>query len=292
MVKRICLGTVQFGKDYGVSNMRGITKEEEVFRILDFCAKKGIQWLDTAEDYGDSQKVLGKYLKKNQGVFKVQSKVSNDTSSYTLNSRFNQTLEELNIEYLDSYLLHSYEKFESESLCLSKEVTKLKKSGLCHSVGVSIHENNEALDQRLLTFSDEIQFPFNLLDNYTRRGKMLKELKNQNKIIQLRSIFLQGLLLLNPLNLPFKLIEFQQPLLQLNRLAKKYNLSMSQLSICYSLSISYADKILLGVETLHQLKMNLNVIENLNNVKGDVFNEVNEVLIENTKLLNPSTWYA
>jgi uncharacterized protein len=290
MIDRICIGTVQFGKEYGISNLYGKTSENEVFKILDFCANKGIQWLDTAEDYGDSQKVLGKYLKSNPGVFKLQSKVSNKSNSSSIKRNFHKTLEELNVEYLNSYLFHSYEKFKSESYLLADQIKEIKESGLCLSIGVSLYEDDHALDEKVLRFSDEIQLPFNLLDNYTNRGEVIKKLLDKRKKIQIRSIFLQGLLLMNFNKLPKELNDLNQSLFKIKNIAKRHNMSITELSLYYSFYNMFADKILLGVETLQQLKFNLSLIQKSLNQSEDIFFEINEVKVENKLLLNPSNW--
>ena len=56
---KVALGTVQFGLDYGVTNQHGQVTIEEVESILDFAKINGIDTLDTASRYGNSEQVLG-----------------------------------------------------------------------------------------------------------------------------------------------------------------------------------------------------------------------------------------
>ena len=58
-MSRLALGTVQFGLDYGVSNQTGKVDLDEAKAILTACEKLGIRSLDTATEYGDSEKILG-----------------------------------------------------------------------------------------------------------------------------------------------------------------------------------------------------------------------------------------
>ena len=55
----IVLGTAQFGLDYGVSNSGGEISDDELSRILDYARKYGVQYLDTANVYGDSEIRIG-----------------------------------------------------------------------------------------------------------------------------------------------------------------------------------------------------------------------------------------
>ena len=57
---KLCLGTVQFGLPYGVTNQAGQVTEEEVRRILHLAASSGINMLDTAQAYGTAESVLGR----------------------------------------------------------------------------------------------------------------------------------------------------------------------------------------------------------------------------------------
>ena len=132
MISRICLGTVQFGQDYGVSNTTGKTPKKEVFQILDYCANKGIQWLDTAEDYGESQKIIGEYLRRNPNTFKIQTKIGIRTTYETLANNFHKPLK----NYILTHLIHiyfSYEKFKNQPH-LVNDVVKLKTNKQIKSV--------------------------------------------------------------------------------------------------------------------------------------------------------------
>ena len=59
---KLGLGTAQFGLDYGVSNRNGKTPASEVAAILRAALAHGIEVLDTAPLYGDSEASLGQAL--------------------------------------------------------------------------------------------------------------------------------------------------------------------------------------------------------------------------------------
>jgi aryl-alcohol dehydrogenase-like predicted oxidoreductase len=64
LLEKICLGTAQFGLDYGINNTRGKIPKNEVFGILEYALQNGIEFIDTAYAYGDSEKVLGEFIKE------------------------------------------------------------------------------------------------------------------------------------------------------------------------------------------------------------------------------------
>lgn len=284
MLERICIGTAQFGMNYGISNSKGQTPKKEVFKILDFAQKNQITWLDTAESYGNSQSILGEYLKYNRGFFHVQSKINSEILD------INRTLNELQIDYLDSYLFHSYNQFKTNQKNIREKVLNLKKEGVCKALGVSIYNNEEGTDQELLDFADEVQLPFNLLDNYERRKNLIQILNGNNIKIQTRSIFLQGLILLSNYSFPKHLSGAKVIVDQLEKIALRYKLTKSQLAIAYAFSYSFADKILMGVETLNQFEENLMFIKRLSNLGQDFIYEIESLQIAEINLLNPRTW--
>ena len=62
MLNKIILGTAQFGLNYGIANINGKISKEGVSEILDYAYIKGINTLDTAYSYGDSEEVIGDYV--------------------------------------------------------------------------------------------------------------------------------------------------------------------------------------------------------------------------------------
>ena len=61
---KFCLGTAQFGMDYGIANVSGKPTKQEVFRILELAWEKGVRRFDTAPDYG-SEDALGEFIESN-----------------------------------------------------------------------------------------------------------------------------------------------------------------------------------------------------------------------------------
>lgn len=288
MIERICIGTAQFGMNYGISNSSGKTPKKEVFKILDFAQKNQITWLDTAENYGNSQTVLGEYLKYNPGVFCVQSKISSETQDVTKN--IERTLNDLQIDYLHSYLFHSFNQFRINQNNIREKLLNLKNKGYCKTLGVSIYNNEEGTDKELLDFADEVQLPFNLLDNYNQRKNLIQLLKDNKVKIQTRSIFLQGLVLLSTDSVPKHLKGATEIIRQLEIIASRQKLTKSQLALAYGFSYSFAHKILIGVETLNQFEENLLFIKRLKDIGNEFIHEIEALQITETELLDPSKW--
>ena len=58
----LSLGCAQFGMNYGFTNTRGKVGQDEVREIIDLAIKNNIHSFDTAQSYGNSEKVLGNFF--------------------------------------------------------------------------------------------------------------------------------------------------------------------------------------------------------------------------------------
>ena len=87
---RIGLGTVQMGLAYGVANTTGQPALAEVNAILTNASELGIDLLDTASAYGNSEEVIGKLA---DGQFKIVSKwIENPETALRQNKIANRIL--------------------------------------------------------------------------------------------------------------------------------------------------------------------------------------------------------
>src|SRR3954471_5399700 len=112
---KLILGTVQFGLNYGINNQSGKPSEAAVTEILDLAFKNNIRLLDTAEAYGDSQEVIGRYHAASPNTFKVITKFSAKRADLpaSLTARIQQNLQALNVKVLYGYMFHSFNDLET-----------------------------------------------------------------------------------------------------------------------------------------------------------------------------------
>lgn len=280
-MNKIVLGTVQFGLNYGLNNSEGKISELEIEKILKYALKKNIKALDTASAYGDSESVIGLLRQKHEDfkLFEITTKFKYSKTK-TLDHHIASSKKNLKIKKLNTVLIHSYYDYINFNL---KE-----KSPEINKIGVSVYTNEEIekiINDKII---ECIQVPFNLLDNEYRRGKILRKVKNKGIEVQVRSVFLQGLFFMNNENIPLNLSNLKPELNILRSLALENNLSMSQMALGYVLSKPYIDKVLIGVDSLDQLKSNIEV-SNLILEKNLILN-IDSIISKFPFLLNPSNW--
>src|SRR5262245_41878939 len=104
-VNRLSLGTVQFGLDYGIANTTGKVSEVQVQKILHKALTEGLGAIDTASSYGNSEAVLGKFLKSHADSFKIVTKLApvNYFSAGFVQRELEQSLEQLHVPQVHGY---------------------------------------------------------------------------------------------------------------------------------------------------------------------------------------------
>ena len=286
MSDKLILGTVQFGLNYGINNSLGKPEKKSVFDILSYAYENGIKYLDTAELYGNAHELIGEFHKLYPSKkFNIITKFPHnfeDRLDYKINSYLNQ----LDIDYLEAILFHSYDSYINHK-CRLADLMKLKSKSVKY-IGVSVYTNeqiNEVIDDINI---DIIQIPFNLFDNLNLRGELIIKAKSNNKIIHTRSAFLQGLFFMkkdNPNVIRFKL---EKELDFIEDISIKSSISIGSIALNYCLMQNFIDGVLIGVDSLVQLKENIDFAEN--KIPNQCLDAINEIRINNIDLLNPAMW--
>ena len=283
-MNKLCIGTVQFGLKYGVNNQSGVPNYEIIEQILNFAYDKNISFLDTANVYGDAQLKIGK-LHHNR--FKIVGKFPILNSSANLKSEFQKTLLQLNTNSIYGYIAHDANNLISKPE-LWVTLKELKTNKQIKKIGYSLYypeQLNELLSLNLIP--DLVQLPFSLLDR--KFEQYFEQLKKLGTEIHVRSVFLQGLYFINPLNLPNKLKCLKSELIQLHNICKEYQIDINTLALNYTNSNSYIDKVVIGIDNISQLEKNW---QSLNKIKfnPDLISAVNKIEVRQEKLLNPANW--
>lgn len=198
---RLAVGTVQFGLDYGITNAAGRTPGDEVARILDYASQAGIDTLDTAAAYGDSEQVLGE-----TGVagWRVVSKVP-PLPNDSVNGRewvvghVRRSLERLRVDRLDGLLLHNAsDMLKAQGKSIAAGLQEVKAEGRVGRIGYSIYSPQPLAALIEVMPPDLVQAPFNVFDQRLARSGWLGRLVESGAEVHVRSVFMQGLLLMVP----------------------------------------------------------------------------------------------
>ena len=253
MKSRLALGTVQFGLNYGIANKTGMPSEEYAHTILDAALDLGIRCFDTAQAYGDSEKVLGSWARKHEaGIVSKYSDAKTDSSvADSLAASIKLTLERLGLPCLHGYLLHD-EELIGDTRWLSG-MRSLKDAGFVGKIGISIYRPECAMEAAKSQEIDIIQIPYSIMDQRLDQCEFFDLAEANGKEVWARSALVQGLLLLEEEKIPVDL-QGMIPLRDTARtIGAHYGFSMQQMAILFSLGNPRIDNVLIGVDTLEQL---------------------------------------
>ena len=283
-MSKLALGGVQFGIDYGIANTKGQVQIEEVQSILNYAKKNGVNILDTASGYGDSEEVLGKVGVDNFQIITKTTSIKQGVNGVV--RIFYQSLKNLKQKKAYGLLIHDIGEIEHKQFdTLLIELARLKRQGLVKKIGVSVY-NSQQIDYVLDNFSiDLIQLPINILDQRLINDESLVKLKKHNVEIHARSALLQGLLLMSINAIPSWFEPIKDTLKLFHEEAKKQNLTKLQLALGFVQSLIEIDKVVVGVNSLGQL----HEIVSASSVRVNTA-ELSNISINNPIFLNPSKW--
>jgi len=286
MLSKLIIGTVQFGLDYGINNISGLPSLEKVFSILN-SAKGEVSCLDTASGYGVSEERIGLYhLKHPDKIFDLNTKFSKGIIENPL-KELKTALLKLKVPIINTMMFHSLDDFR-----LNQEkmeiLLKEGKGNYFKKFGVSVYTVEELEKLKNIVQIEVIQVSFNLLDNHTKKGAILSELKALGKEIHVRSCFLQGLFFKSTEDLEENLKDAAKYLDELNHIAKMNNYSIGELALSYCISKPYIDKVIIGVDSKDQLQQNLKWASL--RLNEEVEKTIDCIDVKEEFLLNPSKW--
>jgi len=263
---KIALGTANFGQKYGLAG-KIIKSDKKIKKIIQFANNSKIKLIDTSNNYGSSETLLGNNNLKNFKII-TKLKISNDEkkSNNLENIVFNkveESLLKLNIKKLYAILLHESNDLKSNKRHkLIKVLKKLKKRNLVSKIGISIYNPKELNFIWPFWKPDIVQCPFNILDRRIYESGWLKKLKKNKTEIHVRSIFLQGLLLQNEKSMPRKFKKWKNIFKKWNNYCKKENISKIQGCINFIKSFKKISFVIIGFENIKQVKNIISYFEN------------------------------
>lgn len=282
---KLALGSVQFGLDYGISNTGGKVASNEVSQLLSLASQLNIQNIDTASSYGDSEKVIGKCTKSDQ--FSYLGKVSPSCKPSDYRSEINNSLTNLNAKQFECMSLHHGDVlFSNNGKAHYQALKNLKLEGLTNRIGCSLYSIEEALKVTEKFELDVVQIPANIFDQRLFKNDSLQILNERNVAVHIRSVFLQGLILMPSGQLPEKLIAAESTLTKLHKLAKQKNTSIASIALSPFVNHPLIDQIIVGCINQQQLK---EINESYQTAKTLNVN-TSQFSIDNLKIIDPRCW--
>ena len=159
-------------------NGRDICDQEAIDRLIDYAIEHGVNYFDTAPVYlqGQSESATGKSLKRYpRESYYIATKLSNFSNASRENSieMYRKSLENLQTDYIDYYLLHSLGneagfKYRFVDNGIMDFLMEERKAGRIRNLGFSFHGSKEGFDEMMAYHEkyhwDFVQIQLNYVD--------------------------------------------------------------------------------------------------------------------------------
>lgn len=267
-VSEIAFGGVEIGMPYGIGigSEKDMIQEKEAIRLLHMALDSGINFFDTARMYGQSEAIMGKafYSRREEIIICSKCRHFRDSqgglpSSTAIERMIAESLEEsleaLNTDYIDLYMLHQADKEILQHEDIVKVFERLKKAGVVRAIGVStytLEETDTAIESGVW---EVIQLPFNLMDQ--RQSAMFSKARQKGVGVVIRSVLLKGLLSDRGKNLADPLSEIECHIQEYNELLNRHACDLPSLAIKFALSFEEVSAVLVGIDKEKYLRQAL-----------------------------------
>ena len=269
-ISAMTLGTVQLGMNYGIANDAGKPDEAKSFAILRSALENGVTVLDTARGYGDSEDVIGRFLKQWEGempfictkILHVPDERADDIENYVVES-VETSLKSLGVNKVGAVMLHFAPDVAQYGQRLADAMGKLIELGYTDQVGVSVYDNAQIEEMLKYDIYTVTQVPMSIFDQRLIANGAVKKLQERGVTVFVRSVFLQGLFFLDPDKITDPiLVEHAAPKIRLLRhIAEEEGMNVAQRAIAFMRDCAGITSLVLGADTPDQVKSNIAYFE-------------------------------
>lgn len=186
----------------------------------------------------------------------------------------------------DTVLFHNFKDFLNNSF--RNRIIKECKNYRIKKIGVSIYKNDQIDKIFKVREINVVQLPLNIIDRHFLENQIIDKLKKKKIEIHIRSIFLQGLLLINKKKINKNFPQLEKNIKILRKLAQINKVTVNELCLMWALSLKKINKIIIGIDDISQLKKNLDILRMKKKLKKKYL--INKIEFKNSKILDPRNW--
>jgi aryl-alcohol dehydrogenase-like predicted oxidoreductase len=285
---RLAIGTVQFGMAYGIANARGQVPSDEVSAILREASMAGVTMLDTAIAYGEAEAIVGRALAAIGCTYAIVTKVPKGMPASAIAAAVEGSCERLGVRKLHGLLLHDASDASAQP-GLVDALVGLQRRGLVDKLGASLYRPADLDVARAAGLPLELlQVPFSALDQ--RFAPHLPSLLRAGVEVHVRSVFLQGLLLLPPARVAERF-----PAAVVSRVAELHALAAALAVPVPALLLGAAalrpeiGRIVMGIDSLANLRENVEALAAAGRI-ADLGERLKPFAFDDEDVLMPSRW--
>jgi len=289
---RLVLGTAQLGQPYGIANQRGQPSHMETTAIFDLAVGAGVFGFDTAAGYGDAELRIGCYLRthglEHQARVITKLGVGDVRDEISLRAALDRSRARLGVVPA-GVLLHDPSLLAHWRGPLGSWLRACRAEGKMDAIGVSVYRPEQFAAALALPELEIVQAPFNVFDRRVEQAGLFEAARRSGVRVMLRSVFLQGLLLLEPSRCPPSLA-FAAPLLRhWHDLCARFEVAPAVAALRFAMQRAASTTIVVGCESPIQLHELLAAAAAPPLSRGFLA-ELDELATSDAELIDPTRW--
>jgi aryl-alcohol dehydrogenase-like predicted oxidoreductase len=251
-VSKLGLGSGQFGLDR--APVRGRPPQVEVRDILEVAARSGVRLFDIAGRSLQAEREIGAVLPRPDRFDVCISTIRPDRGPDIVEAEVRASLDRLGVAQAECIFVPSVaELLGPHGVALWDRLRALRDAGLTRKIGVSVFASDDPLGVARRFRPDIVQAPASLLDQRLINDGTLAAIAGLGMEVHLRSIFLNGLLLLPPDRAPSHLREAAARISRARRMIAEGRSDPLQAALGFALSRPEASAVLVSVASVAEL---------------------------------------
>jgi spore coat polysaccharide biosynthesis protein SpsF len=289
--------------NYGVANRSGKPGDAEAAAILAAAVTAGVTHLDTARAYGESESRIGRLLPPGAKaatkiITKLQSWecVPDDAPGREIRAAVDASVygscHDLRREQLDVVMFHrAADMFRWRGAAIDR-LQELVAQGVVRALGISVYSPDDAIKSLQDSRITHLQIPFNLLDSrWIDKNYTTALAQRPDVCVHVRSVFLQGLLINQAAFWPSWVVQSNLLVERIEALTEEFGRkSAADLCMAYVRSFPWVSTLVLGVESLLQIKELLSYANESPLTQQQCLLVQSRLADAPARLLNPSLW--
>ena len=284
---KLALGTVQFGLPYGVANMTGQVDTATAMAIVGRAQSAGMDTIDTAIAYGESENCLGEVGVHDWRIITKLPEIPDicpDVVAW-VKDQVQCSLSRLKVTCLSGLLLHRPNQLLGpKGKQLWAALQCLKKGGIVEKIGFSIYDPDELNTLWPVYQPDLVQAPYNVLDRRLTASGWLQRLNEAGVEVHVRSVFLQGLLLMRENERPKMFDRWSTVWTAWEAWLCEPRVTALHACLGFAMANPQISRVIVGVDNLSQLE------EILSSANAKTTEYPQELGINDLDLINPAYW--
>ncbi len=263
----VSLGTAEIGLDYGFKGSPQYARPsvQDSIRLIHRAVDRGINWLDTARAYGNSEDVIGQALKDVSPRPRIASKVIfenpvGDMDSASLRQwvfgSIESSLRALRVDVIDLLYIHNATEKLLRQTAIRDSLEEARGQGKIRLAGATCYGEEDALAVLKDPLFQVLQVPFSLL-NQTMSGRVFPEAARKGVGVFVRSVFLRGVLTPQIEFLPERLAPLREQAARILQVLGPEVDGLAEAAVRFCLSLPEISSVLMGLKSEAELESNV-----------------------------------